>query len=73
MVNMSNRIVTFQIVRHFPLNHGAMGGSVYTWMSQEVRIKGDRISGLCHPNSSPIYKYLDLRSYTFFLVDYDVY
>ena len=27
-----------------------------TWMSQEVRINGERISGLCHPNSSPIYK-----------------
>ena len=28
-----------------------------TWMSQEVRIKGDRISGLVHPNIQTIYTF----------------
>ena len=27
-----------------------------TWMSQEIRIKGDRISGFCGPPIYPIYK-----------------
>ena len=42
----SNRIVTFQIVRHFPLNHDY--GRKSTRMSQEVIGSMDRINGLFH-------------------------
>ena len=35
------------------------------WMSQEVRIKGDRISGLVHPKECPIYKQVKQLSMDF--------
>ena len=42
-------------VKRAPTSNFFFLGPPCTWMSQEVRIRGDRISGLVHPNIQTIY------------------